>query len=50
MENVVHNPAELGLIAGKTRTELGLRQSDLHTYTKLNPRFIGEVEHGKATA
>ncbi|MCF6258466.1 MAG: hypothetical protein L3K25_19595 [Gammaproteobacteria bacterium] len=50
MENVVHNPAELGEIAGKTRAELGLRQSDLHAYTKLNPRFIGEVEHGKATA
>ena len=27
-----------------------MRQSDLHAYTKLNPRFIGEVEHGKETA
>lgn len=48
--NVVHNPAELGEIVGKTRSDLGLRQSDLHAYTKLATRFIGEVEHGKETA
>ncbi len=50
MENVVHNPAELGEVAEKTRAALGFRQTDLHTYTKLNTRFIGEVEHGKPTA
>jgi hypothetical protein len=49
-ERVVHNPRELGNVAGEARSELGLRQSDLHAYTKLNPRFIGEVEHGKETA
>ena len=50
METVVHNPAELGEIAEKTRSSLGLRQTDLHAYTKLATRFIGEVEHGKTTA
>ena len=50
MENVVHNPAELGEVAEKTRAALGFRQTDLHAYTKLNTRFIGEVEHGKPTA
>jgi transcriptional regulator with XRE-family HTH domain len=50
METVVHNPSELGRLASQTRTKLGLRQSDLHAYTKLATRFIGEVEHGKETA
>ncbi len=50
MEIIVHNPSELGRLASQTRTELGLRQSDLHVYTKLATRFIGEVEHGKETA
>ncbi len=50
MEAVVHNPSELGTIAEQTRTDLGLRQTDLHAYTKLATRFIGEVEHGKDTA
>ena len=50
METIVHNPSELGRLASKTRTELGLRQSDLHAYTKLATRFISEVEHGKETA
>lgn len=50
METIVHNPSELGLLARQTRSELGLRQSDLHAYTKLATRFIGEMEHGKATA
>ena len=50
METIVHNPSELGLIASQTRSELGLRQSDLHAHTKLATRFIGEVEHGKETA
>lgn len=50
METIIHNPSELGRVASQTRTELGLRQSDLHAYTKLATRFIGEVEHGKETA
>ena len=50
MENVVHTPRELGCIAEQTRSALGLRQVDLHAYTKLTTRFIGEVEHGKETA
>lgn len=50
METITHNPAELGKFARKTRYELGLRQSDLHAYTKLATRFIGEVESGKETA
>ena len=50
METIVHNPSELGRLASQTRSELGLRQSDLHAYTKLATRFIGEVEHGKETA
>lgn len=50
MEEIVHNPAELGNIAERTRSALGLRQTDLHAYTKLATRFIGEVEHGKETA
>ena len=50
METIVHNPSELGRLASQARTELGLRQSDLHAYTKLATRFIGEVEHGKQTA
>jgi len=50
METVAHNPLELGKYAKETRSELGLRQSDLHAYTKLATRFIGEVESGKETA
>ena len=50
METIAHNPAELGKFAKETRSELGLRQSDLHAYTKLATRFIGEVESGKETA
>jgi len=50
MEIIVHNPSELGRLASQTRTKIGLRQSDLHAYTKLATRFIGEVEHGKETA
>lgn len=49
-EQVVHNPGELGRLAGETRARLGLTQLALHDYTKLNRRFIGEVEHGKETA
>ena len=50
MERVAHTPSELGRIAEQTRAKLGLRQTDLHAYTKLATRFIGEVEHGKETA
>jgi HTH-type transcriptional regulator/antitoxin HipB len=50
METIVHNPSELGRLASQTRSDLGLRQSDVHAYTKLATRFIGEVEHGKETA
>lgn len=50
MESVVHTPGQLGYVAEQTRSELGLRQTDLHAYTKLATRFIGEVEHGKETA
>ena len=50
METIIHNPSELGQLASQTRSELGLRQSDLHTYTKLATRFISEVENGKETA
>lgn len=50
METITHNPEELGKFARETRSELGLRQSDLHIYTKLATRFIGEVESGKETA
>jgi HTH-type transcriptional regulator/antitoxin HipB len=50
METIIHNPSELGRLASQTRTELGLRQSDVHAHTKLATRFIGEVEHGKETA
>ena len=50
METIIHNPSDLGRLASKTRSELGLRQSDVHAYTKLATRFIGEVERGKETA
>jgi len=50
MNMIARSPAELGQIAEKTRSELGLRQTDLHGLTKLTTRFIGEVEHGKNTA
>jgi len=50
METIIHNPSELGRLASQTRTELGLRQSDVHAHTRLATRFIGEVEHGKETA
>jgi len=50
METIIHNSSELGCIASQTRSELGLRQSDMHAYTKLTTRFIGEVERGKETA
>lgn len=50
MESIAHTPKDLGSIAEQTRSELGLRQTDLHAYTKLATRFIGEVEHGKETA
>ena len=50
MEMIAHNPSELGQIAEKTRSKLGLRQTDLHSLTKLATRFIGEVEHGKESA
>jgi len=50
MEMIARNPTELGQVAEKTRSELGLRQTDLHQLTKLEIRFIGEVEHGKDSA
>lgn len=50
METIIHNPLELGRLASQTRSELGLRQSDVHAHTRLATRFIGEVEHGKETA
>ena len=50
METIVHNPSELGRLASQIRSELGLRQSDVHAHTKLATRFIGEVEKGKETA
>jgi len=50
MDMIARNPSELGQIAEKTRSELGLRQTDLHSFTKLATRFIGEVEHGKDSA
>ena len=50
METIVHNPSELGRLASQIRSELGLRQSDVHAHTKLATRFIGEVENGKETA
>ena len=50
METIIHNPSELGRLASQTRSELGLRQSDVHAHTRLATRFIGEVEHGKETA
>lgn len=50
MDMIAHNPSELGQIAEKTRSELGLRQTDIHGLTKLATRFIGEVEHGKESA
>jgi hypothetical protein len=50
METIIHNPTDLGRLASQTRSELGLRQSDVHAHTKLATRFIGEVEHGKETA
>ena len=50
MDMIARNPSELGQIAEKTRSELGLRQTDLHRLTKLATRFIGEVEHGKESA
>ena len=50
METIIHSPSELGHLASQTRSELGLRQADVHAHTKLATRFIGEVEHGKETA
>jgi hypothetical protein len=50
VETIIHNPSELGRVASQTRSELGLRQSDVHAHTMLATRFIGEVEHGKETA
>ena len=50
MDMIARNPSELGQIAEKTRSKLGLRQTDLHRLTKLATRFIGEVEHGKDSA
>lgn len=49
MESVIHNAAELGQLAKKTRGETGLRIKDLHNYTRLATRFIGEFERGKET-
>ena len=50
MDMIAHTPSELGKIAEKTRSKLGLRQTDLHNHTKLATRFISEVEHGKNSA
>ena len=50
METIIHTPSELGHLASRTRSKLGLRQSDVHAYTNLATRFISEVEHGKETA
>jgi len=50
MESVIHNVAELGQLAKRTRAEMGLRIEDLHVYTHLATRFIGEIERGKETA
>jgi len=50
METIIRDPLELGRLVSQTRSDLGLRQSDIHSHTKLATRFIGEVEHGKETA
>lgn len=50
MEVVIHNAAELGQLAKLTRAGTGLRIEDLHDYTQLATRFIGEIERGKETA
>ncbi len=50
METIIHSPSELGHLASQRRSELGLRQTDVHARTRLATRFIGEVEHGKETA
>lgn len=50
MESIVHNAEELGQIAKRTRSDMGLRIEDLHEYSQLATRFIGEVERGKETA
>ena len=44
METIIHSPSELGHLASQTRSELGLRQADVHAHTKLATRFIGKDE------
>lgn len=50
MESVIHDAADLGRLTKQTRAESGLRIKDLHNYTHLATRFIGEFERGKETA
>lgn len=46
----VTTASDLGRRVRSRRTELGLTQIDLAGVARVSPRFVGELERGKATA
>lgn len=46
----IMNSGELGAHMRRRRKELGLTQIQLADVSKVTPRLVGELEHGKSTA
>ena len=47
---LTHNPAELGTLLRSYRKAKGLSQVDAAALAGVGPRFLSELERGKATA
>ena len=48
--SLVHSPEELGAAIRAFRKERGLTQADAADLAGVGPRFLSELERGKATA
>ena len=46
---VIHSPSDLGAMVRTARKRAGLTQRDLADLCACGPRFISELENGKAT-
>jgi len=49
MEDGLRTPAELGALVRARRRALGTTQIELAALADVGPRFIGDLERGKAT-
>ncbi|HEX3609771.1 MAG TPA: type II toxin-antitoxin system Y4mF family antitoxin [Solirubrobacterales bacterium] len=50
MSSPIRTAEELGARIRARRKELGLRQAELAGVARVTPRFLSELENGKATA